>query len=153
MSFWSTFRWNRSGGNTILVGGKQPAVAITATDIEVSKTRRVQYSDNNAEASNSMALSDDSYQPVWTFLGNPNVDGMDYPAVGQIVVDSEDERILYVMVYQAGLFVSRDGGLSWELAVPGEPPLYGVIAKDPNTVDRVFYDQAFLFLRTVDRYR
>lgn len=151
MSFWSALRWNRSGGNTMLVGGKQATAAIAAADIAFPNSERIQFFRTKEEIASAMALSDDSYQPAWIFLGSPNVDGMDYPAVGQIVVDSEDERILYVMVYQAGLFTSRDGGLSWELAVPGEPPLYGVIAKDHSDVNRVFYGQHNKLYVSTDR--
>jgi hypothetical protein len=82
------------------VGGKQEIAAIANTDSAIHKTERIQFFSTNVATSSSMALSDDSYQPAWSFLGSPNVDGMDYPAVEQIVVDSEDERILYVMVYQ-----------------------------------------------------
>ena len=151
MSFWSAFRWNRSDGNTTPVGSEQSSAAITNIATAIPKTERIQFFRTNEEISSAMALSDDSHQPAWIFLGTPNVDDMDYPAVGQIVVDSEDERLLYVMVYQAGLFISRDGGLSWELAVPGEPPGYGVIAKDRSNVNRVFYGQHNKLYVSTDR--
>ena len=138
---WSLFHWNRSDRHAALVIDNKTIGKTKPADVAISNTAGSHLSALEAKTSSHMDLYAASFPDNWVFLCTPNVDGVDYPNVGQIIVDSEDKRILYVMVYRSGLFVSRDGGVSWEVAVLGEPPLYGVIAKDHSTVDRVFYGQ------------
>ena len=75
-----------------------------------------------------------SFLDDWVYLGVPMGDYY----IEKIAVDREDDRILYTNS-DSGLYVSRDGGISWTHAVYGYGSGAGAIAQDPHTVDRVFY--------------
>ncbi len=144
---------SRKGSNskTPPVRNKQPDAAVMHAGEAAAGTAPPLASRIVGEIPGPMAFSIDRYRKEWRFLGAPNINGTSYPGVEQIVVDAEDQRILYVAVYQAGLFTSRDGGVSWELSVPGGAA--GVIAADPNTVERVFYGQRNNLYVSTDRGR
>jgi hypothetical protein len=135
----SVLQWKGSNRNTTFVSSTQLPAAIRTAEIASAGTAQLQVSNLDGQTSSPIALSGTSDSSEWTFLGAPNINGTNYPNVGQIVVDSEDQRILYVSVYSTGLFTSRDGGVSWTLAVPGTA--IGYIALDPNSVDRLFFGE------------
>ncbi len=113
---------------------------ISATDIAAAGSSQIQVINPDGEISGSLPFVVTEYPSEWTFLGVPTVDGTPFADVLQIVVDAQDPRILYVSTLQAGLLMSRDGGMSWSIAIPqSDPPGIGVIAADPDAVDRIFY--------------
>lgn len=144
---------SRDGSNstTTSVRSKQPNVAITPAGEASAETTPPHASRIVGGMPGPMAFSIIRYPSEWIFLGAPNINGAPYPGVEQIVVDAQDQHILYVTVNQVGLFTSRDGGVSWELAVPGAHA--GVIAADPNTVERIFYGQHNYLYVSTDRGR
>jgi hypothetical protein len=150
----SVVRWNGSDRSTTYVSSSQLRANITEDDIASVGTAQVTVFNHppGGGVSNVLTYWILPDRSNWKFLGAPNTSGKSFPEVHQIVVDSEDPKILYVsMEFGKGLFVSRDGGTSWTLAVPGEGQYYGVIAADPNNVNRVFFAQGYKLYVTNDR--
>jgi hypothetical protein len=88
----------------------------------------------------------------WAFLGAPTINGQSYPQVTQIVVDPEDMKILYIDVNDSGLFISRDGGISWTNPIQrGNHLGYGVITPDPSDSSRLLYGKSNKLYVTNDR--
>lgn len=139
----STIFWNGAPRETIYLGSGQLTAEITAKDISSPGAALVRVASPSGEdASKCATFSITAFQSDWQFLGAPAVNGISDPRVVQVAVDREDSRILYVNGYR-GLYVTRDGGLSWTLAAEAQRPgSVGMIAQDPGTVDRVFYGQA-----------
>lgn len=139
----SIVRWNGYGRDTTFISSTQLSAAVNKEDVANSGTARITVFNPSpgGGTSNSKAFMIYLYPNDWTFLGVPTVNGTEYYDVGQIIVDPEDQLTLYVMVYGEGLFTSRDGGESWELAVSAESPSYGFVAQDPDNLHRLFYGQ------------
>ena len=98
----------------------------------------------NGDRSNTVSFY---FEDGWSYWGTPAVGGHRYNDVHQILVDSEDPQIIYVVIYLTGLFITRDGGSSWEQAVTGRGP----VAQDPENPDRLFFGGSNEVYVSIDR--
>jgi hypothetical protein len=147
----SIIRWDGFDCPTTFVSNSRLTTVIPAQAVATAGSAEVQVHNSMANGGNSgkVRFTIDKNINGWTYLGTPTINGISNRAVQQLVVDQEDQQILYVTVYGNGLFTSRDGGYTWEEAVGGTAA--GCIAPDPNTVDRIFYGQNNLLYESTDR--
>lgn len=66
----------------------------------------------------------------WQFLGPPGGD----KDVRLVTVDPEDENLWYVGTVDNGLYITRDGGTTWEQHISGNVRTIVVDPNNPNTV-------------------
>ena len=85
--------------------------------------------------------------PDWKFLGTPATGGQADTAFSRLVVDPRDERTLYVGT-ERGLYVSRDGGGTWEKA---RSSFVWGISLNPRNPDHVLAILPNALIRSVDR--
>jgi photosystem II stability/assembly factor-like uncharacterized protein len=139
----SEIYWNGTKYETTFVNASRLTTIIDPQRIVRAGTASIQVSNPSPSGglSNAMAFTINSNANNWTFLGAPNIAGVNYNAVEHIIVDSEDPKILYVLVHNVGLFATRNGGASWDLAVSGTPPFGHFLEKDQNSINRIFYGQ------------
>jgi len=71
--------------------------------------------------------------PAWTLVGVPTV-GQPDATTDRLLVDPRDERLMYTGT-DKGLYVTRDGGASWERPLTGFVP---TIRFDPSNADRLY---------------
>lgn len=83
---------------------------------------------------------------VWRFVGAPS-GSTDLRAM---LVDLRDERLWYISTAAHGLFVTRDGGTTWEHPLAGN---VGAIAIDPRNADVVYATSGTNVHRSTDRGR
>ncbi len=147
----SVIRWDGFDCPTTFVSSTQLTTTIPAQAAATAGTALVVVHNPlaNGGDSGTVTFAVDKNLNGWTFLGAPAINGTSYPNIEQIVVDPENQQILYVTVNSLGLLTSRNGGSSWTMAVSGASA--GCIAPDPNTVNRVFYGQNNRLYITTDR--
>ena len=147
----SIIRWDGFGYPTTFVSNTRLTTTIPAEAVATAGTAQIVIHNTlaNGGDSNTFVFAVDKNIDGWTFLGAPMINGTSYPGVEQVVVDQQDQQILYATVYRTGLFTSRNGGDSWTNTVSGTSS--GCIAPDPNTLSRVFYGQNNLLYVTTDR--
>lgn len=80
----------------------------------------------------------------WQFVGAPDgrVDLRD------MIVDPRDARVWYVSTMSDGLFVTRDGGATWDRHLSGN---VGAMATDPGNADIVYASSDTTVYRSADR--
>jgi hypothetical protein len=149
----SITQWNGLDRATTFVSSTRLEAAIFAEDVANAEEAMVQVINPSpgGGTSNMKSFQIYKYANNWEFLGAPSVDGTSDSDVYQIAIDREDERILYVNA-DSGLFISLDRAESWSLAVEANRlGSVGMIAQDPNSIDRLFYGQANDFHVSTDR--
>jgi len=140
--------WKSSDISVATVGATGVVTAVAAGTAEISASIQ------GMSASATVAVE----PPAWTLVGVPSV-GQPDTTTHNVVVDPRDERLIYVGTQQ-GLYVTRDGGASWQRPLTG---FAYTVRLDPSNPDRVYAvvgagtlarsddrGQSFVTLKTVD---
>jgi len=80
----------------------------------------------------------------WRFVGAPNGS----TDVRRLLVDPRDDTLWYVSTHSHGLFVTRDGGTTWEHPLSGN---VGAMALDPTNADVVYGSSGTSVYRSTNR--
>jgi IPT/TIG domain len=128
-------QWNGGDRATTFVSATELRASIPSSDLStVGSTQVTVYTPGGATSAGA-TFTISAPPSNWTLVGAPLNDR----TVEQVVVDSSDPRILYV-ASDTALIGSRDAGATWATLVPNSLAA-GVIAPDPNNVNRVFYGE------------